>query len=56
MDNLHFNPLKAYEDLKAFKLFLLDVGLLSCMVRLKQGILLEGNEMFKEFKRCHLYL
>lgn len=24
-------PLKAYEDLKAFKLFLLDVGLLSCM-------------------------
>ena len=24
-------PLKAYEDLKAFKLFLLDVGLLGCM-------------------------
>lgn len=43
-------PLKAYEDLKAFKLFLLDIGLLSCMVRLKQDILLDGNEMFKEFK------
>ncbi len=43
-------PLKAYEDLKAFKLFLLDVGLLSCMVRLKQATLLDGNEMFKEFK------
>ncbi|MGB8454094.1 MAG: ATP-binding protein [Anaerocolumna sp.] len=43
-------PLKAYEDMKAFKLFLLDVGLLSCMVRLKQGILLDGNELFKEFK------
>lgn len=27
-------PLKAYEDLKAFKLFILDVGLLSCMAGL----------------------
>ena len=43
-------PLKAYEDLKAFKLFLLDVGLLSCMVRLKQDTLLDGNLLFKEFK------
>lgn len=43
-------PLKAYEDLKAFKLFMLDVGLLSCMVNLKQSVLLEGNELFKEFK------
>jgi predicted AAA+ superfamily ATPase len=43
-------PLKAYEDLKAFKLFLLDVGLLSCLVRLNQGALLDGNELFREFK------
>jgi predicted AAA+ superfamily ATPase len=43
-------PLKAYEDLKAFKLYLLDVGLLSCMVRLRQDVLLDGNELFKEFK------
>lgn len=43
-------PLKAYEDLKAFKLFLLDVGLLSCMVRLNQSTLLDGNQLFKEFK------
>ncbi len=43
-------PLKAYEDLKAFKLFLLDVGLLSCMTGLRQKILLDGNELFKEFK------
>lgn len=43
-------PLKAYEDLKAFKLFMLDVGLLSCMVRLNQTVLLDGNELFKEFK------
>ena len=32
-------PLKAYEDLKAFKLFTLDVGLLSCMVGLHQSAL-----------------
>ncbi len=43
-------PLKAYEDFKAFKLFLVDVGLLSCMVRLNQRVLLEGNKLFKEFK------
>ncbi|MGL6200093.1 MAG: ATP-binding protein [Lachnospiraceae bacterium] len=43
-------PLKAYEDLKAFKLFIVDVGLLSCMVRLRQDILINGNELFKEFK------
>ncbi len=43
-------PLKAYEDLKAFKLFLVDVGLLSCMVRLNQSTLLDSNALFKEFK------
>lgn len=42
-------PLKAYEDSKAFKLYLLDVGLLSCRVRLKQDTLLDGNLLFKEF-------
>lgn len=45
----HF-PLKAYEDLKAFKLFLLDVGLLSCMTGIKQNTLLNGNDLFVEFK------
>jgi len=43
-------PLKAYEDLKAFKLFVLDVGLLSCMVRMNEAVLLDGNDLFKEFK------
>ena len=43
-------PLKAYEDSKAFKLFLVDVGLLSCMSHLRQDVLLDGNELFKEFK------
>ena len=43
-------PLKAYEDLKAFKLFLLDVGLLSCMAGLSKMILLDGSNIFTEFK------
>jgi predicted AAA+ superfamily ATPase len=43
-------PLKAYEDLKAFKLYLVDVGLLSCMARLRQDVLLDGNALFAEFK------
>ena len=43
-------PLKAYEDLKAFKLFAADVGLLGCMVGLRQRTLLDGNDLFKEFK------
>lgn len=43
-------PLKAYEDLKAFKLFTSDVGLLGCMAGLHQRSLLDGNELFVEFK------
>ena len=43
-------PLKAYEDFKAFKLFMLDVGLLSCMTRLRRETLIDGNELFGEFK------
>lgn len=43
-------PLKAYEDLRAFKLFFLDVGLLACMVDIHQSILLNGNHLIKEFK------
>lgn len=43
-------PLKAYEDLKAFKLFVVDVGLLGCMTGLRQLTLLDGNDLFVEFK------
>ena len=43
-------PLKAYEDPKAFKLFVVDVGLLGCMTGLRQGTLLDGNGLFAEFK------
>ena len=40
-------PLKAYEDSKAFKLFLLDVGLLNCMTGISKHILLDGNDILK---------
>ena len=43
-------PLRAYEDLKAFKLFVVDVGLLGCMAGLRQRTLLDGNDLFVEFK------
>ena len=43
-------PLRAYEDLKAFKLFMADVGLLGCMAGLRQSTLLDGNDLFVEFK------
>ncbi len=43
-------PLRAYEDWKAFKLFMVDVGLLGCMAGLRQDVLLDGNNLFSEFK------
>lgn len=43
-------PLKAYKDNNAFKLFILDVGLLSAMSGLDLKSLLEGNQIFEEFK------
>lgn len=43
-------PLRAYEDLRAFKLFIIDVGLLGCMAGLQPSTLLDGNALFVEFK------
>lgn len=43
-------PLRAYVDLKAFKLFIVDVGLLGCMAGLRQRTLLDGDDLFVEFK------
>lgn len=43
-------PLRAYEDLRAFKLFVVDVGLLGCMAGLRPRTLLDGNDLFVEFK------
>ena len=43
-------PLKSYEDRAVFKIFLLDVGLLGAMARLKTTTIISGNEIFTEFK------
>ncbi len=43
-------PLRAYQDFQAFKLFVLDVGLLGAMARLNAKLILEGNRLFEEFK------
>lgn len=42
-------PLNVYQD-NAFKLFCLDVGLLTTQSQLDASILLEGNRLFTEFK------
>ncbi|MBE2230440.1 MAG: ATP-binding protein [Chitinophagaceae bacterium] len=43
-------PIKAYEELNNFKLFLLDTGLLCALAALDARTLLEGNAVFTEFK------
>jgi hypothetical protein len=43
-------PLMAYQDFNVFKLFVLDIGLLSAMSGLDIRSLLEGNRVFEEFK------
>ncbi|NNN08902.1 MAG: ATP-binding protein, partial [Acidimicrobiaceae bacterium] len=44
------SPLRAYEDTKIFKLFLLDVGLLGALSGLEASVLLLGTGIFEEFK------
>ena len=43
-------PVKFYEDFDAFKLFMLDCGLLACMVDAPADQMLIGNNIFTEFK------
>ena len=43
-------PLKAYVDFSAFKLFLLDVGLLGAMSELDPNSVMLGSDIFTEFK------
>lgn len=42
-------PLKAYEDVAAYKLFLLDVGLLGAMTDLDAHSLLENDKLFNDY-------
>lgn len=43
-------PLNAFEDFSAFKIFLLDVGLLSAINKLTAETLIQGNEIFNTYK------
>ena len=43
-------PLRAYKEFSAYKLFMVDVGLLGAMSNLDSRSILEGNEIFTEFK------
>ena len=43
-------PLSAYEDFSAFKLYMLDVGLLGAMSGLEAKTIIDGNKIFEEFK------
>lgn len=43
-------PLKFYEDVAAFKLFFLDVGLLCCMAAVPATSVLVGSDILKEYK------
>lgn len=43
-------PLSAYRDLKCFKLYVSDVGLLACMANLSSAVVLNNDALFQEFK------
>jgi uncharacterized protein len=43
-------PLNAYIDVDAFKLYLLDIGLLNALANVDQQILLEKNNILTEYK------
>lgn len=43
-------PLDAYANKQVFKVFLLDIGLLGAMSKLDPRIILEGDQLFQEFK------
>lgn len=43
-------PIMAYEDFSAFKLFILDVGLLGALTNLNVKTIIDGNSIFEEFK------
>ena len=45
-----FLPLKAYDDLSAFKVYLSDVGLLRELSGLPPEAIFLGNETYTEFK------
>lgn len=43
-------PLNAFEDFGTFKLFMLDVGLMSAMNKISQEVMIMGNELFCSYR------
>jgi len=43
-------PIAAYEDFNAFKVFIVDVGLLCALTNLDAATILKGNKFFDEYK------
>ncbi|MCQ2914922.1 MAG: ATP-binding protein [Alphaproteobacteria bacterium] len=45
-----YMPINAYEDMDVFKLFLADIGLLGALSKLPAQSIIDGNNIFTEFK------
>lgn len=43
-------PIRAYEDIDVFKLYIVDVGLLGALSNLKAKTIIDGNNIFTEIK------
>lgn len=43
-------PLSGFEDMDAFKLYILDVGLHGAMAKLEASVIVDKNELFKQYK------
>jgi predicted AAA+ superfamily ATPase len=43
-------PLKAYEDMNAFKLFMLDSGLLCALSGIEANVLIDGDKLLTDYK------
>ena len=43
-------PIKGFEDLESFKLYIVDIGLLGAMAGLDARTLINGNEIFEQYK------
>jgi len=44
------HPLKAYEDMNAFKLYMLDTGLLCALSGIEASALIDGDRLFTDYK------
>lgn len=51
--NKPYLPLKSYNDLSSFKIYMLDIGLLRKMSNLPSEIILKQNKWFEEFKGAY---